>query len=286
MYLPGLKAYDHSVRLATFNVHMWRDRAQRPTQDKTIELLRRLGCEAVALQEVPAQTNTLAKVASALKMHYAFAPASSLGNALLSTKALHSFEVVPLPSGNMEARSAFIATLAWERGSCRFVGTHFDPHFERDRMRQLAALLGRLKARPHDGCTVLAGDLNSLDLTDYNVTALAGIRAHRARSQREPPAGDITRELSARGFVDLWRYASAARSAPQEALPDQPISVGPLATCWAGTRIDYIWAGPSWTDFARLVRCEHAVTSVSDHLPVVVELAPASTETNSRRSAS
>jgi endonuclease/exonuclease/phosphatase family metal-dependent hydrolase len=269
------------MRLATFNVHMWRDRAELHTAAKTIELLRRLRCDAVALQEVPGQTNTLARVAAALKMHYCFAPASTIGNALLSVKPPQSFDVVSLASGNMEARSAFIATLAWEGGSVMVLGTHLEPHHEKVRMRQHAVLLGLLGARPQVGCTFLAGDLNALHLSDYNEAALAGIRVHRARSQMEPPTGEVTAKLQEHGFVDLGRYARTTQAAPPNGFPGPPICIGPLATCWAGTRIDYIWAGPNWANHARLVRCEHAVTSVSDHLPVVAEIAPLSAVTRS-----
>jgi endonuclease/exonuclease/phosphatase family metal-dependent hydrolase len=261
------------MRLATFNVHMWRDREQRASQDRVIDLLRRLACDAIALQEVPAETNTLSRVAAALKMHSRFAPATFLGNALLSVQPPRAFECFPLSAGNVEARSAFIATLGWEGGSMRFIGTHLDPLYESDRMRQLTQLLGRLRARPSEALTVLGGDLNALCLADYEDAALAGIRAHRDRSRREPPRGEVTQHLAAHGFVDLWRHAQAAQAAQADA--GRRVAIGPLATCWAGTRIDYLWAGAGWAEQARLQRCEHVVTAVSDHLPVVVELIPA-----------
>lgn len=269
------------MRVATFNVHFWTDRQQRSTVDETIAFLRSLRCDAFVLQEVPESSDTLVRVADALGMYHAFAPASFLGNALLSVCAPRSFEVVPLevePAEDsctyIEARSAFVATLPWQGGSFRLVGTHLDPHSEQDRMRQLELLLSRLDSLQREGLTLLAGDFNSLRLDDYDADALERIRAHRERSAKEPPRGDVMAQLASRGFADLWHLARTTENRRTSAEHDSPEPPIELATCWAGTRIDYICATTSWREHAHLSGCEHVPTQVSDHIPVVVEMIP------------
>ena len=251
------------MRIASFNVHYWRDSEQRSTCTDAIELIRALRCDAVVLQEVPAGCSILPEVATALGMHHAYAPASELGNALLSRTPPRSFEVCAIARAPSEARSMFMATLAWEGGVLALAGTHLDVERERVRVGKLERALAAMSERRGDGLTLFAGDLNSLRLCDYDSATLDRIRNHRASGGVEPPMGDVTQLLVERGFVDLWRRARAAHP---------PVACGDLATCWAGTRIDYIWAEGSFDAHAHLVSCEHVRTRVSDHDPVVVEL--------------
>lgn len=251
------------MRVATFNVHYWTDRALRPTADEAIELIRGLHCDAVVLQEVPEGDDTLARVAAALAMHHAYAPASALGNALLSVAAPRSFAVLQLADASCEARSLLVATLPWAGGTFTLAGLHLDPEREEVRLQQLERALAGFDAHAGPGLALLAGDFNALCLRDYDDDALRRIGAHRASGDREPPFGRVTERLADRGFVDLWRAAGATGRVADEA-----------ATCWAGTRIDYAWARAGWEEHARLVACEHVPSRVSDHLPVVVELAP------------
>lgn len=257
------------MRVASFNVHYWQDREQRSTVAGAIELLRELRCDAVVLQEVPAACSTLPKIAAVLGMHQMYAPASALGNALLSRAAPRSFDVRVISEAPSEARSVFVATLPWEGGMLTLAGTHLDVEREHVRLGQLARALAALSLRQGDGLTLLAGDLNSLRLSDYDPATLERIRTHRASGGVEPPLGAVTERLVERGFIDLWRRARGAQP---------PMARGELATCWAGTRIDYIWAGASFDAHAHLVSCEHVPTQVSDHGPVVVELRARSLE--------
>ena len=252
------------MRVATFNVHGWSDRSGRPTTAGAIELLRSLACDAIVLQEVPEASGTLARVADALGMEHAFAPAWFLGNALLSAQPSLAFEVVPLASHLGERRSAFVARLPWGGGTFTLWGTHLDHMSESDRVEQLEALLAGVRARDRGGLTLLGGDLNALRPADYGADELERIRAHREKSRWEPPKGEVTGRLEEEGWIDLWRLARAR----------DPGAPGVAATCWAGTRIDYLWATGTFGDHARLIGCESVPSEVSDHLPVVAEIAP------------
>ncbi len=245
------------MRVATFNVHGWTDRSGRMTSGACIELLASLRCDAIVLQEVPDRSATLERVASELGMHASFAPASFLGNALLSRTPPSSFEVLPLHADGAEPRSAFAATLPWEGGRFTLVGTHLDHIRERARLSQIGALLEWMETLSASELFLLAGDLNSLTLADYDTDAMKNLKAAREKNAWEAPMGEVTALLRAAGWIDLWSLAGKH---------------GELGTCFFGTRIDYVWAHRSFDEHARLVSCEHVPTSVSDHLPVVAEI--------------
>lgn len=261
------------MRIVTFNVHMWGDRDGRPTTPATIDLLRNLHADAVVLQEVPGRSGTLARVADALGMHVAFAPASLLGNALLSIAPPLSFEILTLSSGFAEMRTAFLAKLPWEGGTLTVAGTHLDHLHEHHRLEQLESLLHRLDKLPDGGLVLLAGDLNAVRLADYDAAALERIQAQRGQNGLEPPMGEVTARLEAGGWIDLWREARALGPERQSAHA-VCARYGDLGTCWFGTRVDYLWAAAPFRRYARLVGCERVPSAVSDHLPVVAELAP------------
>jgi endonuclease/exonuclease/phosphatase family metal-dependent hydrolase len=236
------------MRLASFNVHAFTDRAGELTSSACIELLASLRADAIVLSEVPNHSSTLARVAGELGMYARLVPASSwLGNAFLGRVAPVSLQTLRLTAGQAETRSAFVADL----GAVRFVGTHLDHLYEDTRLAQLEALLAALEHTPEP--IVLAGDLNALTLDDYDDAARANIEKMRAEGDREAPLFDVTARLHARGWVDLWKAHGGT---------------GALATCWAGTRVDYAFARGE----VSVVSVEHVASSVSDHVPVVVEL--------------
>lgn len=262
------------MRIATFNVHMWSDRDGRSAIPATIDLLRSLRADAIVLQEVPERFGTLARVAAALGMHVAFAPASFLGNALLSSAPPLSFEIVALSSGLAERRAAFVSRLPWEGGSLTIAGTHLDHLLEHHRLEQLESLLHGLDELPDAGLVLLAGDLNAVRLADYDAAALKRIRTQREQNGLEPPMGDVTARLEAGGWIDLWREARALGPEGQQVASGGCARYGNLGTCWFGTRVDYLLAAASFHRYARLVGCERIPSAVSDHLPVVAELVP------------
>src|SRR5262249_8564587 len=103
---------DPIVRLCTFNVHGWTDARGRSNTQAVIDLLRRLACDVVALNEVPARSSSLARVADELGCHHAFADTGFLGNALLSRHPLARIEERSLASSpGAEERSLLVASV-------------------------------------------------------------------------------------------------------------------------------------------------------------------------------
>jgi endonuclease/exonuclease/phosphatase family metal-dependent hydrolase len=241
------------MRICTFNVHLWTDKGDRSNTAAVIRLLRGLDCDVVALNEVLAEGAQLAEVARELGMHHALGKASWLGNALLSKRPLHDVETVAITRGYEEARSALIATVEDAAGQ-RFdvCSTHLAPQHESTRLGQLANLRRALERRAP--AHLVMGDFNALRLSDYAPAALDALRATRAAREREEPRGEVVEVAPAVHRLDAFRD-------------------GELATCWAGTRIDYVWMSPALLDARRVRGATHVENDASDHLPVVVDLA-------------
>ncbi|MFO0547213.1 MAG: endonuclease/exonuclease/phosphatase family protein [Polyangiaceae bacterium] len=242
------------MRFATFNVHGFADAAGRSSTARVIALLRELDCDLVALNEVPTRSGSLGRVASALELHSAFASAGFLGNALLSRAAMKTAEH-ELPVADVELRSALVARVDTSIGPLRIAATHLDPHSEDVRLAQLAALEAHLDG---DAVDLLAGDFNALSLSDYDEAALAQVAAMRRANSREAPRGELVQSMT------RWRDARTLTALSSR--------VGPLATCWAGTRIDYVWLSAALAARVRVARYEVRDTGASDHAIVVVEL--------------
>jgi exonuclease III len=96
----------------------------------------------------------------------------------------------------------------------------------------------------------------------------------REEGSWEEPRGEVVRRLDERGWIDLWRLARVESLEGYARALDAPADHPGLPTCWAGTRIDYLWASPALAGRSRLVRCGTVPSDVSDHLPVIAELVP------------
>jgi endonuclease/exonuclease/phosphatase family metal-dependent hydrolase len=258
------------MRIATFNVHHWVDARFHANTAAIQELLRALRCDVVALNEVPRDRLGLDRVAHALGLQAAFGEASDLGNALLSPHPLRDVRTVPLGSGEAEARSVLLATAQTPAGPIEVCCTHLDPDWESERLAQLADLKGAVDGSC-DAAHVVVGDFNALRLSDYAPDRLAAVAAMRARGEREPPLGDAVRRMDAWGYLDCVRLARAGSVEDYARELEAPLPLADVATCWAGTRIDFVWASPAFVarHFPRAWR--RVASDASDHSPVVVD---------------
>lgn len=261
------------LRLCVWNVHSWRDRSGRTRVDDVIDVLRAADCDLVLLNEAPRGT-VLSRVADTLAMNVAEAGALWAGNAVLARVPFIAAHKVPLQSRFGELRSAVVidvdvgGAVGLPGGApLRVVCTHLDHQREQCRLEQLAALQAWLG----DSADLIGGDFNALRLADYPADERAHIERRRAAAQIEPAADDVVDRLEALGFVD------AARASPEPDADDADGADGELparlrTTCWAGTRVDYLWLGPRFARRVRVRRIEVLDVDVSDHRPVVVTL--------------
>jgi endonuclease/exonuclease/phosphatase family metal-dependent hydrolase len=252
------------VRFCTFNVHAWCDASGRRRVDETIEVLARARADVVVLNEVLSHDDqALGLVAAALDMQSTFAPAAWGGNAVLTRAGPIGARRLVLHAADGEARSAVLVEVASPIGPLVVIGTHLDHRREAVRVRQVELLLEAVAdvQAPH----VIAGDFNAMRTSDYPPEVLAAIAARRRRSAYELPSDDVVHRLDAAGYVDAVRLAHAVD-------PQRPLPSSSRSTCWAGTRVDYVWLDRALAARVRGATAEVVQTDVSDHLPVVVEV--------------
>jgi endonuclease/exonuclease/phosphatase family metal-dependent hydrolase len=229
-------------------------------------MLERLDCDVLLLNEVP-RDSALERVASTLGMQLAYAPAQWMGNALLSRAPLVGAGVMPLDARRAETRSAAHAKVVLGGVETRVACTHLDQASEAARVEQLEQLHRKLSG--FGAPCLIGGDLNALRLSDYPPEALESIREARARSCHEAPSNDAVALLDSWGYRDAARLADAAAAGYRESLA-RPLAASLRRTCWADTRIDYVWLSASLADRVKEVHASVFDTDVSDHQPVVV----------------
>ena len=108
---------------------------------------------------------------------------------------------------------------------------------------------------------LIVGDFNSLDSTDYTQQEWNTITHERERNEWEEPMSLVLSEMKKRGYVDARKIAVSVE--------------GDLATCWANTRIDFVFLSESLrTTFPtmQVSTCAHIPSEASDHVPVLVDL--------------
>lgn len=132
------------------------------------------------------------------------------------------------------------------------VCTHLDHAFEYVRMEQLRLLRNHLQALGHQNY-LLVGDFNSLSKGDYSVKQWQALSEFRKENCWEEPSTDLTDMLHKEGYRDVWRELSKNFE----------------ATCWAKTRIDYVFLSPNLQ--LAPVSYTRVVSFASDHFPIVAD---------------
>lgn len=75
--------------------------------------------------------------------------------------------------------------------------------------------------------------------------------------------------MDALGYVDAFRLARA----PEAASPGEPLPDDLRASCWAGTRIDYVWASGAFLGRHAVKAARYVQSDASDHHAVVIDFA-------------
>jgi endonuclease/exonuclease/phosphatase family metal-dependent hydrolase len=196
-------------------------------------------------------SDALEMLARDLGMRFAFFPAmdASFGNAILWKD-----------SGDCKTYCKEIAVSGEETRSVgalllkgrNFFVTHLDHKREATRVAQLTKVLDFIREH-HSIQLILGGDLNALDLSDYDSETNQQIAHVREQGNWEKPEDHLVRLLQGQGWTDCWKQKHSAVSNP--------------STCEYGTRIDYIWTDRPET----VVSCDIQRMKGSDHDAVVCE---------------
>lgn len=158
-----------SLRLASYNVHMWRGLDRRRDPHRTLRVLEELDADVVVLQEAvvpfghqrPGKALARATDMEALPGVTMFRKDAHYGNMLLSRLPVLSVRRLDLSWRRREPRGAIDAVLDLQGTPVRVVATHLGLS-GRERLFQVGRILDALDRHPEHGAavTVLAGDCN------------------------------------------------------------------------------------------------------------------------------
>jgi len=243
-----------SLRIATFNVHGWRDARWEDNAARVSALLREHAVDVVGLQEV--EGGPLHAIAAENGLHVS---RNVLGCALLSRFPIVAQGPLSTREGGRRRalrNRALCATLDVGGEALRLVVLHLDHVDESRRLRELAAVrhgLRDLSPRP----SLWLGDFNALTREDYSPRAWVQIAQVRERNRWEAPHTQVTAQMKSLGFTDCWEVAGRET---------------PVSTCRFDTRIDYLWADPALLSRWSVSRCRAIPSDASDHRMVLLEL--------------
>ncbi|KAG2693573.1 hypothetical protein I3760_08G102800 [Carya illinoinensis] len=234
-----------------------------------LEVLRELDADILALQDVKAEEEKamkpLSDLAAALGMNYAFAEswAPEYGNAILSRWPIKRWKAEKI-FDDSDFRNVLKATIdVPHMGEVNFSCTLLDHLDENWRMKQINAII-QASDEPH----ILAGGLNSLDVTDYSPERWTDIVKYYEEIGKPRPKVEVMRFLKSKQYTDAKDFAG-------ECEPVVMIAKGQSVqgTCKYGTRVDYVLA--SQNSPYKFVPGSYTVFSskgTSDHHIVKVDL--------------
>ncbi|WP_298670066.1 endonuclease/exonuclease/phosphatase family protein [uncultured Sphingomonas sp.] len=222
------------IRVASYNMRKGIGTDRRRNPDRTLEVLREIDADVIALQEADRRFGARSAVIPAhlIDEHSAWKPvdfgarAASMGwhgNALLVPKSadILDCEVIHLPS--LEPRGAVMADLRVNGQPIRIVGMHLDLS-GLWRRRQAHAILTHIAASLRQHPTVMMGDLNEWTraagcLRDFDrdfSIADTGPSFHARR-----PVGRLDRIMVSKGLkvVDCGVHGSHAARKASDHLP-------------------------------------------------------------------
>jgi len=235
-----------SFKALTYNIHGGFGKGLRQLQ-LLVEMLAKAAPQIICLQEVkqgPTRfgwENQGEWLGKHLDCWWAFAPVRShtggvLGNAVLSTWPIRHTRHHDLTILARSRRACLEVEIASPWGPLRVFNAHLG-HLPRERARQARRLLARLPAAgtDQDQPVLLAGDFNSL------------------------PQGFVSHYLR-KHLADVWRQVGHGRG-------------GTYSTRLPLLRLDYIYVNHRLVPRAAQVVRPKKGRQISDHFPVLVELA-------------
>lgn len=177
------------LRVATWNIHGGVGRDRKYDAERIIAVIRELGADIVALQEVSPVTpdeGLLKDVATVLGVKVVTGPMHtrhgiSYGNALLSRFPIVDTSLIDLSVRSHERRGAIDASILMGERAIRVISTHLGlrPYERREQVQRILATLGDSGTSP----VILMGDVNEWLLWGRPLRWL-----HSAFHERKTPA--------------------------------------------------------------------------------------------------
>jgi endonuclease/exonuclease/phosphatase family metal-dependent hydrolase len=259
------ETYDNIFRVATLNVHQWRNDNDGDNTTEIANLIAPYKLDIIGLQEARhnvENTNVkLVQLSTLLDMkHITYAKAGweGFGNAILSRHAISDkkeiqaivcWERRSMATANFDSQHPFL-----KQHNLLFHCVHLDVNDEFIRVEQLEVMKKHFDPTKFE---IVVGDFNALDLNDYSHDYLEKIRFDRLNARRDEPSGKCITWMKEQGFVDTWREVNTEQK--------------DASTCRFGTRIDFVWTRGELNGW-KIKSCEIVSSKqATDHELVICE---------------
>lgn len=234
-----------ALRVMTYNIHHGEGTDGVLDLERIATVIAGASPDLVALQEVDQDAarsggvDQAAELGRLTGMHHAFAPfmefeGGRYGLAILSRHPIQSTQVIALPAGRHEPRSALVAEVMIPGRACvTFVCAHLDwLEGDEERFAQAGVLLRSLEDDPS---VVLAGDLNdvpgsrTLELLSETFKDAAKPRDERATYPSHAPREEIDFVMYRPGYA----FVGTARVLDERAASDHRPVLAALEWVWS-----------------------------------------------------
>ncbi len=191
------------LKVATYNIHKCVGNDRRRDPERTLEVLRELDADIIALQEADRRFGQRETCLPFHKLdretpwkHVPFSMRSNglgwHGNAILVRDEMQIRHHEPLHLPTLEPRGAVLVEVQTQKGMLRIIGVHLDLS-GLWRRRQIRALLKWLEQAPWHMPTIIMGDFNQWS----NRGAMSEFAFHHHRILQTPKSFHATRPIAA-----------------------------------------------------------------------------------------
>lgn len=273
--VPHHQINDHTVRIATYNVHYWTDPFQRPNFDNILAVIQRINADILILQEVSwgvsrFNNRTTEQIKEAFRglgyRHFFFGQAAHFHQAPFGNVIISKYPFVRVPRStvfqhlpvNNERRCLLHGVISLPHNhEISVYGTHLDVHdatgvVRRNQIQECIDLMN------HDerANVLIAADFNEVREQDYEHHVWDLLRRDNLR-RNDPTPTNVARLLTEAQFVDCFRAIG---------IPS------PRFTVWNGTIVDFIYL-KRYTWVLPLIGCYAYYDAASDHIPIIFDVA-------------
>lgn len=275
--IPMHTINDDAVRIATYNVHMWKDAHEAKNFDGIMRTISQVNADIVVLQEVYMfDKELILKQLKTLGYEYTIAGRTAtfggrfFGNMMVSKYPFASAPLVKTYDADQKyagERRCYIKSVVQlpHDKKVTIYGTHLDVYDETETLRtkEIEELIAD-SAHSKTPC-IIAADYNAVRKKDYqydvngkNVWEL--LNENSKRRIKMPTQTRALETLEQSHFIDSFT---------------QNGQQNPRATVWSGTAVDFLYLNKAWqqpnTDL-NLGKSYIYYSSASDHLPILMDM--------------
>ncbi|MCX5921745.1 MAG: endonuclease/exonuclease/phosphatase family protein [Candidatus Dependentiae bacterium] len=272
--IPRHETNNKTVRVATYNVHAWKDSHNNKNFDGMMRVIQDINADILVLQEVSVFNQSIMQKAfenlGYICNESLFAQAANhygcpFGNMIVSKYPLvqepvkKTFEADKKLIGERRCYVKTEIDLPHQK-KVTIYGTHLDVYDETEKLRtkEIQELVDTIAQQ--SGPCIIAADCNAVRACDYQYTVgnnkcvwdlLNDMNKKRLRIDTPVQA---LKALESNYFKDCFTKNNQQ---------------GPKCTVWSGTVVDFMWLNKQWN--LPIAGCYTYYSAASDHMPVIMD---------------